>query len=150
MGSIPIGSEFSGLVKKIPSLCLIHSRVAMSCAPPSGWTVAEWTVDAGPLVMGASVRGFSRPGPLFRSLLIWNTGRAVFPSPAEFFLRKLVSYIKLTNCLKPSHHPTGPTQPMTFKCTSSNMQNSNINQSIGTANEAFHRTLCALEHLPSK
>jgi hypothetical protein len=23
----------------------------MSCAPPSGWAVAEWTVDVGPLVM---------------------------------------------------------------------------------------------------
>jgi hypothetical protein len=43
------------LVKKIPSLCLIRSRVTMSCAPPSGWTVAEWTVDAVPLVMGARV-----------------------------------------------------------------------------------------------
>jgi hypothetical protein len=36
----------------------------MSCAPPSGWAVAEWTVDAGPLVMGARVRGFFSVGTI--------------------------------------------------------------------------------------
>jgi hypothetical protein len=48
---IPIGIEFSGLVKKIPSLCPIRSRVAMSCVPSFGWAVVEWTVDVDPLVM---------------------------------------------------------------------------------------------------
>jgi hypothetical protein len=24
----------------------------MSCAPPSSWVVAKWTVDVGPLLMG--------------------------------------------------------------------------------------------------
>jgi hypothetical protein len=51
-GFDPPRGEFSGLVEKIPSLCPIRSRVAMSCAPPSGWAVAEWTVNVGPLVMG--------------------------------------------------------------------------------------------------
>jgi hypothetical protein len=37
--------EFLGLVKKISSLCLIRSRVTMSCAPLPGWAVAEWTVE---------------------------------------------------------------------------------------------------------
>jgi hypothetical protein len=41
LGSIPLVSEFSGLVKKI------RSRVTMSFAPPSGWSAAEWIVDAG-------------------------------------------------------------------------------------------------------
>jgi hypothetical protein len=56
----------------------------MSCAPPSGWAVAEWTVDAGPLVMGARVRGFSRPGPLFRSLLNIIPGGRSFPPRPSF------------------------------------------------------------------
>jgi hypothetical protein len=57
-------SEFSGLVKKIPFLCLIRSRVTMSCAPPSGWAVAEWIVDAGPLVMGGQGSGIFSAGTI--------------------------------------------------------------------------------------
>jgi hypothetical protein len=33
-------------------MCPVRSRVTVSCVPPFGWTVAEWTVDADPLVMG--------------------------------------------------------------------------------------------------
>jgi hypothetical protein len=29
----------------------------MSCAPPSGWAVAEWTIDVDPLVMGGQGSG---------------------------------------------------------------------------------------------
>jgi hypothetical protein len=41
----------------------------MSCAPPSGWAVAEWTVDAGLLVMGGQGSGIFSAGPMFPSLL---------------------------------------------------------------------------------
>jgi hypothetical protein len=56
----------------------------MSYAPPSGWVVAEWTVEAGPLVMRGRVQKFSRPGPLFRSL---NKipGGWTFPPPSFSF-----------------------------------------------------------------
>jgi hypothetical protein len=87
LGSISPGSEFSDLVKKIPSLCPIRSRVTMSCAPPSGWVVTEWTVDADPLVMGTRVRGFSRPGLLFRSLLNIIPGGRSF-SPGRVFFKE--------------------------------------------------------------
>jgi hypothetical protein len=36
----------------------------MSCVPPCGWNVTKWTVDAGPLVMGSMVQGFSQLGPI--------------------------------------------------------------------------------------
>jgi hypothetical protein len=39
-------------------------------------------------------------GPLFRSLLIWNTGRAVFPSTGEFFF--CVQYTRFL-CLYKHH-----------------------------------------------
>jgi hypothetical protein len=56
----------------------------MFCAQPSGWAVAEWTVDTCPLVMGARVWVFSRPGPLFWSLNIISGGRS-FPYWLSFF-----------------------------------------------------------------
>jgi hypothetical protein len=52
----PVGANFWSYVKKIPSLCLVHSWVTSSCASLSGLgAVAEWAVDVGrggPLVMG--------------------------------------------------------------------------------------------------
>jgi hypothetical protein len=52
----PPRGEFLSLVKKIPS-CSIRYRVTMPCAPPSGWAVAEWTTDAGLLVIGGQGSG---------------------------------------------------------------------------------------------
>jgi hypothetical protein len=78
--------EFLGLVKKIFSLCSIRSQVTMSCVPPSGWVVAGWMVDVGPLVMGARVRRFSRSRPLFRSLVNILPGGRSFPSRPSFSL----------------------------------------------------------------
>jgi hypothetical protein len=60
----PLEGEFSGLVKKIPSLCPNRSRVTMSCVPPSGWTVAESTVDAALLVMGGQGSGIFSDGTI--------------------------------------------------------------------------------------
>jgi hypothetical protein len=40
----PVG-QILGLIKKIPSLCLIRTRCTCACSPPSGRTVAEWAVD---------------------------------------------------------------------------------------------------------
>jgi hypothetical protein len=55
----------------------------MSCAPPFGWAVAEWTVDADPLVMGDQSSGIFSAGPLFRSLLnIIPRGRSFPPRPS--------------------------------------------------------------------
>jgi hypothetical protein len=54
--------EFLGLVKKIPSLCLIRSRVTMPYEPPFVWAVAEWTVDADPLVIEGQGLGFFSAG----------------------------------------------------------------------------------------
>jgi hypothetical protein len=52
--------------------------VMMSCASPSCWVVAEWTIDADLLLMGGRVRRFSRPGPMFWSLLnIIQGGRSM-------------------------------------------------------------------------
>jgi hypothetical protein len=36
----------------------------MSCAPPSGWAVAKWTVDAGLLVMGGQGSGIFLTGTI--------------------------------------------------------------------------------------
>jgi hypothetical protein len=47
------------LFKKIFSLCLIRSLVTMSCTQPSGWAIAEWTIDVGPLVMRQGLWIFS-------------------------------------------------------------------------------------------
>jgi hypothetical protein len=62
----------------------------MSCAPPSGWAVAEWTVDADPLVIGAMVRVFSRSRPLFQSLLNIITGGRSFPPQPSFFISRIL------------------------------------------------------------
>jgi hypothetical protein len=58
----------------------------MSCAPPSGWAVLEWTVDAGLLVMGGQGSGiFVGQDHCFGLFLYRITGGRSFPSPAEFF-----------------------------------------------------------------
>jgi hypothetical protein len=86
-GLIPLGGEFLGLVKKIPLLCPIRSRVTISCSPPSGWAVAEWTVDAGPLVMGCQGSGvFSARTNVSVSLNIISGGRSFPPRPSYFFV----------------------------------------------------------------
>jgi hypothetical protein len=36
----------------------------MSCAPSSGWAVAEWTVDADPLAMGGQGSGIFSAGTI--------------------------------------------------------------------------------------
>jgi hypothetical protein len=69
----------------------------MSCAP-SGWAVIEWTVDDDPLVMGARVRGFSRPGPLFWSLLNIIQGGWSFPPRSSFFLFDIVIDVSAQEC----------------------------------------------------
>jgi hypothetical protein len=66
----------------------------MSCAPPSGWTVAEWIVDASPLVMGLEFRDFFDRDHCF-SLFLYEIpgGRSFPPWPsfffAEYFFRTL-------------------------------------------------------------
>jgi hypothetical protein len=54
--------------------------------PPVGpLAVAEWTIDAGPLVMGVEFKDFLGQDHCLGLFLV-NTGKAVIPSPAEFFL----------------------------------------------------------------
>jgi hypothetical protein len=86
LGLIPIGSEFSGFVKKIPSLCPIRSRVAMSCVSPSGWAVAEWTVDASPLVMGSGFGNFLGRDHCFGLFLYGIPGGRSFPPRSSFLI----------------------------------------------------------------
>ena len=88
LGSTPCGSEFQAEVKKIPSLALCAKALVVS-RPQVGLrtlTFPRQTVPRGYVSQcqgGARVRGFSRSGK--PSLLLDNTGGAVFPHPAEFF-----------------------------------------------------------------
>jgi len=87
LGSIPRGSEFQAEVKKIPSLTLCAKALVVS-RPQVGLRTLTWPRQVVPRGYvsqcqgGARVRGFSRSGK--PSLLLDNTGGAVFPHPAEF------------------------------------------------------------------
>ena len=89
LGSTPRGSEFQAEVKKIPSLALCAKALVVS-RPQVGLRTLTWPRQVVPRGYvsqcqdGARVRGFSRSGKL--SLLLDNTGGAVFPHPDEFFL----------------------------------------------------------------
>ena len=88
LGSTPRGSEFQTEVKKIPSLALCAKALVVS-RPQVGLRTLTWPRQVVPRGYvsqcqgGARVRGFSRSGK--PSLLLDNTGGAVFPHPAEFF-----------------------------------------------------------------
>jgi hypothetical protein len=70
LGVDPLMGRILGLVKKIPSLCLIRSRVPSPARHPPVWAVAEWAAIAGPLVMGGQGSGgFSTGTCWFRDLL---------------------------------------------------------------------------------
>jgi hypothetical protein len=60
----------------------------MSCAPPSGWTVAEWTVDAGPLVMGGQGSGIFSTGTIVSvsSYMEYREGGLSLPGQVFFYL----------------------------------------------------------------
>jgi hypothetical protein len=62
----------------------------MSCAPPFSWAVAEWTVDAVPLVMGG------QGSEIFSA----ETIVSVFPSPAEFF----INFASILLCKRHDNH----------------------------------------------
>jgi hypothetical protein len=62
---IPLGTTLESLDLLLRcSLCPIRSRVAMSCAAPSSWAIAEWTVDASPLVIGGQCSGIFSTGTI--------------------------------------------------------------------------------------
>ena len=88
LGSTPRGSEFQAEVKKIPSLALCAKALVVS-RPQVGLRTLTWPRQVVPRGYvsqcqgGARIRGFSRSGK--PSLLLDNTGGAVFPHPAEFF-----------------------------------------------------------------
>ena len=89
LGSTPRGSEFQAEVKKIPSLALCAKALVVS-RPQVGLRTLTWPRQVVPRGYvsqcqgGARVWGFSRSGK--PSLLLDNTGGAVFPHPTEFFL----------------------------------------------------------------
>ena len=84
----PRGSEFLAEGKKIPSLALCAKALVVS-RPQVGLRTLTWPRQVVPRgyvsqCQGrARVRRFSRSGK--PSLLLDNTGGAVFPHPAEFF-----------------------------------------------------------------
>jgi hypothetical protein len=59
----------------------------MSCAPPSGWAVAEWTVDAGKLVMGGQGSGIFSAGTIVSvsSYTEYREGGLSLPGRVFFF-----------------------------------------------------------------
>jgi hypothetical protein len=70
LGFDPLVGRILGLVKKIPSLCLVRSRVLSPTRHPPVWAVAEWAVVVGPLVMGGQCSGvFSTGSCWFRDFL---------------------------------------------------------------------------------
>ena len=95
LGSTPRGSEFQAEVKKIPSLALCAKALVVS-RPQVGLRTLTWPRQVVPRGYvsqcqgGARVRGFSRSGK--PSLLLDNTGGAVFPHPAEFFFNNYIIY----------------------------------------------------------
>jgi hypothetical protein len=64
LGLIPLGGEFSSLIKKSPRCASSALGYDVLCTTLR-WAVAEWTIDASLLVMGARVQGFSRCFDLF-------------------------------------------------------------------------------------
>jgi hypothetical protein len=99
LGFDPLVGQILGLVKKIPSLCLIHSRVLSSACQPLAWAIAKWALVADPLVMGGQGSGvFSTGTYWFRDFLAiiglcvpWvltpgNVGEGGFPHPGRVFL----------------------------------------------------------------
>jgi len=95
LGSTPRGSEFQADVKKIPSLALCAKALVVS-RPQVGLRTLTWPRQVVPRGYvsqcqgGARVRGFSRSGK--PSLLLDNTGGAVFPHPAEFFYKLNITH----------------------------------------------------------
>jgi hypothetical protein len=58
----------------------------MSCAPPSGWAVAESTVDAGPLVMGGQGSGIFSAGTIVSVSSYMEYRAGGLPLPGRVFL----------------------------------------------------------------
>ena len=98
LGSTPRGSEFQAEVKKIPSLALCAKALVVS-RPQVGLRTLTWPRQVVPRGYvsqcqgGARVRGLSRSGK--PSLLLDNTGGAVFPHPAEFFSEIVAHFLKI-------------------------------------------------------
>lgn len=92
--SIPLGGEFWDWLKK-SSLCPAHSRDRYPARHPLAGPLQSGQLIS-PLVMeGQGSGAFS--GTMFRSQ--YNIGRAVFPSPAEFFIYIFVIRCCQQNCL---------------------------------------------------
>jgi hypothetical protein len=94
----PLVGRISGLVKKIPSLCLVRSWVLSLVHHPPAWAVPEWAVVADPLVMGDQGSGVFLTGTCwFRDFLAisglcapWvsapgDVSEGDFPLPGRFF-----------------------------------------------------------------
>jgi hypothetical protein len=103
LGFDPLVGWISGLIKKILSLCLIHSRVSSPRRHPPAWAVAEWAVVVGPLVMGGQgSEVFSIGTCWFRDFLaisglcapwvsaLGDVGEGGFPLPGRVFLLSIV------------------------------------------------------------
>jgi len=102
LSSTPRGSEFQAEVKKIPSLALCAKALVVS-RPQVGLRTLTWPRQVVPRGYvsqcqgGARVRGFSRSGK--PSLLLDNTGGAVFPHPAELiFVKKSMLHSPFKFC----------------------------------------------------
>jgi hypothetical protein len=70
LGFDPLVGRILGIVKKIPSVCLVRSRIPSPARHPPAWAIAEWAVVAVPLVMGGQCsRVFSTRTYWFRDFL---------------------------------------------------------------------------------
>jgi hypothetical protein len=115
LGFNPLVGRISGLIKKIPSLCLVRSRVPSPTRHPTAWAVAECAVVANLLVMGGQGSGVFLAGTCwFRDFLAisglcapWvptpgNIGDGGFPLPDRVFLIYLLdcnSYMIYIGCI---------------------------------------------------
>jgi hypothetical protein len=68
----------------------------MSCASPSGWAVAEWTVDAGPLVMGGQGSGIFSAGTIVSVSSYMEYREGGLSLPAEFFFYPAIQLLIAT------------------------------------------------------
>jgi hypothetical protein len=69
----------------------------MSCASPSGWAIAEWTVDANPLVMGGQGSEIFSAGIMFRFLLNIMPGGRSFPPWPSFFIYPYSNHLTISS-----------------------------------------------------
>jgi hypothetical protein len=71
----------------------------MFCVPPSSlgvveWTLDDWTVDAGPLVMGGQDSGIFSVGTNVSVSSSYYARRGSFPPPDDFLLERAKLQLK--------------------------------------------------------